>query len=80
VNTRAIFCIENIIPYELLRSVSHRGFKSGGQLAGAIRGKPLSVDTQKFAPGRDFAPSNDPAVFCRAITTTHGNIYRIPIP
>jgi hypothetical protein len=47
--------------------------KSGDQLAGAVAGNFPTADL------RQFAPTNDPAVYAYRVTTTHGNIYRIPI-
>jgi serine/threonine protein kinase/Tol biopolymer transport system component len=49
------------------------GFKSGDQFAATVAGQFPSVEP------REFTPSNDPAVYCYRVTTTHGNIYRIPI-
>ncbi len=54
------------------------GFQSGDRLFGALAGTPISGDAEGY--GRNFARGNDPAVYAYTVTTTHGNIYRIPIP
>ena len=53
------------------------GFKADERLVGTVAGKAIPGAGARLTAG--FAPSNNPAVYAHSVTTTHSNIYRIPI-
>ena len=69
---RSKFFVIRLRPGTVLPSIPEGGFKSAAQLT-ALGARELSL-----RPG--FVPGPDPETYAYTVTTSRGNLFRIPVP